>query len=79
MGVEQILVSVISLFADPNDDSPANVDAAVIATARMLPALLLANKQHVGLRTHAQKQWREDKKAFRKTVRKTVAKSQEDM
>lgn len=27
--VETILISVISLLADPNDESPANVDAAV--------------------------------------------------
>lgn len=27
--VETILVSVISMIADPNDESPANVDAAV--------------------------------------------------
>jgi ubiquitin-conjugating enzyme E2 G1 len=29
LGVEQILMSVISLFSDPNDTSPANIDAAV--------------------------------------------------
>ena len=29
LGVEAILISVMSLFADPNDDSPANIDAAV--------------------------------------------------
>ena len=27
--VETILISVISMLADPNDESPANVDAAV--------------------------------------------------
>ena len=27
--IETILISVISLLADPNDESPANVDAAV--------------------------------------------------
>ena len=27
--VESILLSVISMIADPNDESPANVDAAV--------------------------------------------------
>lgn len=27
--VETILISVISMIADPNDESPANVDAAV--------------------------------------------------
>ena len=29
LGVEQILVSVISMLADPNCDSPANIDAGV--------------------------------------------------
>jgi ubiquitin-conjugating enzyme E2 G1 len=30
LGVEKILLSVISLFDDPNCDSPANIDAAVM-------------------------------------------------
>ena len=30
LGVEEILLSVISLFDDPNCDSPANIDAAVM-------------------------------------------------
>eukprot|EP00594_Rhizosolenia_setigera_P002470 CAMPEP_0178943758 /NCGR_PEP_ID=MMETSP0789-20121207/2767_1 /TAXON_ID=3005 /ORGANISM="Rhizosolenia setigera, Strain CCMP 1694" /LENGTH=208 /DNA_ID=CAMNT_0020623393 /DNA_START=273 /DNA_END=899 /DNA_ORIENTATION=- len=30
LGVEQILISVISMLSDPNDDSPANLDAAVM-------------------------------------------------
>ena len=30
LGVEQIVVSVISMLSDPNDDSPANIDAAVM-------------------------------------------------
>lgn len=51
LGVEQILVSVISLFTDPNDESPANVDAAVM--------------------------WRDDRKAFRRRVRRTVEKTLE--
>ena len=29
LGVEQILISVISMLNDPNDESPANLDAAV--------------------------------------------------
>jgi len=29
LGVESIIVSVISMLSDPNDDSPANIDAAV--------------------------------------------------
>ncbi len=29
LGVEEILLSVVSMLNDPNIDSPANVDAAV--------------------------------------------------
>jgi len=29
LGVEQILMSVVSMLSDPNDESPANLDAAV--------------------------------------------------
>lgn len=35
--VETILISVISMLADPNDESPANVDAAV--SFKLLAAL----------------------------------------
>jgi ubiquitin-conjugating enzyme E2 G1 len=28
LGVEQVLVSVMSMLSDPNGDSPANIDAA---------------------------------------------------
>ncbi len=35
--VETILLSVISMIADPNDESPANVDAAV----SIIPVLML--------------------------------------
>ena len=30
LGVEHILISVISMLNDPNCDSPANIDAAVM-------------------------------------------------
>lgn len=30
LGVEQILISVISMLSDPNDESPANLDAAIM-------------------------------------------------
>jgi ubiquitin-conjugating enzyme E2 G1 len=30
LGVEAILISVISMLSDPNDESPANIDAAVM-------------------------------------------------
>jgi len=52
LGVEQILLSVISMLSDPNDESPANLDAAVM--------------------------WRNDRAAFKKRVRQTVRKSQEE-
>jgi len=29
LGVDTILISVISMLSDPNDSSPANIDAAV--------------------------------------------------
>jgi hypothetical protein len=29
LGVESIILSVISMLSDPNDESPANIDAAV--------------------------------------------------
>lgn len=51
--VETIMVSVISMLADPNDESPANVDAA--------------------------KNWRENRKDFKKRVSKCVRKSQEEL
>ena len=28
LGVESIIISVISMLSDPNDESPANIDAA---------------------------------------------------
>mmetsp|Transcript_11818 Transcript_11818/g.31978 ORF Transcript_11818/g.31978 Transcript_11818/m.31978 type:complete len:134 (+) Transcript_11818:80-481(+) len=30
LGVEQIILSVMSMLGDPNDESPANIDAAVM-------------------------------------------------
>lgn len=30
LGVEAIIISVISMLSDPNDESPANIDAAVM-------------------------------------------------
>jgi ubiquitin-conjugating enzyme E2 G1 len=53
LGVESIIISVISMLSDPNDESPANIDAAV--------------------------QWRNEKDAFKKRVRKCVRKSCEEM
>lgn len=50
--VESILVSVISMLASPNDESPANLDAA--------------------------KEWRDTPVIFKKKVRDTVRRAQED-
>ncbi|KAJ1939929.1 ubiquitin-conjugating enzyme [Linderina pennispora] len=47
--VESVMLSIISLFADPNDESPANPDAA--------------------------KQWREDKRGYKRRVFRCVEKS----
>mmetsp|Transcript_13 Transcript_13/g.48 ORF Transcript_13/g.48 Transcript_13/m.48 type:complete len:170 (+) Transcript_13:153-662(+) len=52
LGVESILVSVISMLSDPNESSPANIDAAVM--------------------------WRDRRDEFKKQVRQTVRRSQED-
>lgn len=38
--VETIMISVISMLADPNSDSPANVDAAVSYTTYLIPLTL---------------------------------------
>jgi len=50
--VTTILLSVLSLFSDPNDKSPANPQAA--------------------------KEWRDDREKFKKNVRRTVRRSQEE-
>ena len=39
--VETILISVISMLADPNDESPANVDAAVCNIELKFPSFFL--------------------------------------
>ena len=42
LGVESIIVSVISMLSDPNDESPANIDAAVSLSAPALYLTILA-------------------------------------
>lgn len=39
--VEKILLSVVSMLAEPNLESPANLDAAVRRTASEFPAVLI--------------------------------------
>lgn len=50
--VETILVSVISMLASPNDESPANLDAA--------------------------KEWRNEPAVFKKKVKETIRRGQDD-
>ncbi|XP_061148541.1 ubiquitin-conjugating enzyme E2G 1b isoform X1 [Syngnathus typhle] len=76
--VETIMISVISMLADPNGDSPANVDAAVSWCAivdtfcgkdRMFTCVCVAPLQ---------KEWRDDPRGvFKKKVARCVRKSQE--
>jgi ubiquitin-conjugating enzyme E2 G1 len=70
LGVESIILSVISMLSDPNDESPANIDAAVSWTkASYSPSLIIFFKV----------MWRNDKAAFKKKVKSIVRRSQEDM
>jgi ubiquitin-protein ligase len=72
---QTILLSVISMLSSPNDDSPANIDAAV-RLAGLVPSSHAA-LTHTGA-VVAQKQWREDRAAFRKQVQRIVRRSQEE-
>ncbi|XP_077378798.1 ubiquitin-conjugating enzyme E2 G1-like isoform X1 [Festucalex cinctus] len=73
--VETIMISVISMLADPNSDSPANVDAAVSSS----------HPRDVGAcgvikicTFPSQKEWREDPNGeFKRKVARCVRKSQE--
>ncbi|KAG6765334.1 hypothetical protein POTOM_029368 [Populus tomentosa] len=62
--VESIVLSIISMLSSPNDESPANVDAAHF---------------NIFLIEHLQKQWRENRDEFKKKVSRCVRKSQEMM
>ena len=71
--VTSIILSVISMLADPNDESPANVDAAVCSHIIHRPTVWRANRA-------LQKEWRTDYTgAFKKRVQRCVRKSQESM
>ncbi|KAG6763664.1 hypothetical protein POTOM_031097 [Populus tomentosa] len=62
--VESIVLSIISMLSSPNDESPANVDAAHF---------------NIFLIELLQKQWRENRDEFKKKVSRCVRKSQEMM
>lgn len=48
LGVEQIIISVLSMIADPNDSSPANIDAAVSSGICCVECIYI----YVGLNIH---------------------------
>ena len=63
LSVEAILISVQNMLSEPNENSPANIDAAV----------------ELIWTPHSQKQYREDRAQFKKRVRRTVQDSLECM
>jgi len=81
--VETILISVISMLADPNDESPANVDAAVsIDHAKITSGDIAAYRFSFHLNDFfllpLQKEWRESYTEFKRKVARCVRKSQEE-
>ena len=71
--VETILLSVISMLADPNYESPANVDAAVsFYFSYNLIWNFICKRKFI-----LQKEWRENPAEFKRKVAKCVRKSQE--
>lgn len=73
--VETILISVISMLADPNDESPANVDAAVSNKIyKCLEDLFVFNFYEYYI---LQKEWRQNYQNFKRRVAQCVRKSQE--
>ncbi|KAJ0046520.1 hypothetical protein Pint_06263 [Pistacia integerrima] len=69
MQVESIVLSIISMLSSPNDESPANVDAA-------LP-YPIADSLYSFPIGQVQKEWRERRDDFKKKVSRCVRKSQE--
>lgn len=74
--VETILISVISMLADPNDESPANVDAAV--SINLYLKTLFFFLDNTDLYFLLQKEWRESYTEFKRKVARCVRKSQEE-
>lgn len=66
------LLHAQSLLTDPNPDSPANVDAAKVS-AYCLRSCSRYSPNHTTLR----QLWRDDKKKYRRRVRKCAAKTME--
>ncbi len=77
IGVETVLVSVLSMLSDPNIESPANIDAAVSThpPVRVQLPLLPPASPHS---PPAQKQFRDDLKGFKRRCRACVRATQGD-
>ncbi|AQK94265.1 ubiquitin carrier protein 7 [Zea mays] len=65
MTVESIVLSIISMLSSPNDESPANIEAAMPLVSEVIHDFAL------------QKDWREKRDEFKKKVRQCVRRSQE--
>ena len=59
--VEKILLSVMSMLAEPNDESGANIDACVFSKSRKTLTL--------------QKVWRNDREGYNRIVRELTRKT----
>ncbi|GAM22917.1 hypothetical protein SAMD00019534_060920, partial [Acytostelium subglobosum LB1] len=70
--VEKILLSVVSMFSEPNVESPANIEAAVCtqydSTSSVVHALTPTHRS-------IQKLWREDRELYRTMIKRIVKKS----
>ena len=73
IGVETVLVSVLSMLSDPNIESPANIDAAV-SYERCTPTPCSVPRNLTCL----QKQFRDDVKGFKRRCRACVRATQDD-
>lgn len=73
IGVETVLVSVLSMLSDPNIESPANIDAAVSRSQPHAPAPICVHPC-----AHLQKQFRDDVKGFKRRCRACVRATQDD-
>lgn len=83
--VESIMLSIISMLSGPNDESPANVEAAVshfnlLSLISFYAHSLQLRAEHahgIFVFSLVQKEWREKRDEFKKKVSRCVRKSQE--
>lgn len=76
--VETIVLSVIAMLSDPNDASPANIDAAVRAAVAVAVQRAAASCADGGI-ARLQKEWRENRELFKRKVQRCVRKTQESL